>query len=222
MELNISALTGNHTLFAGYASTTAGVGGVFEYSFSFVPVELVSFSAEVFNSNVTLSWITATEINNYGFEIERRNAESINWMNVGFVSGNGNSTEIKYYNYEDNSVPVGKFVYRLKQLDYNGNFQYSKEVEATILPANNFILNQNYPNPFNPVTRISYSIPENAFTTLKVYDILGNEIQTLISRELPAGSYEVEFDGKGLPSGVYIYKLNSGKFVKTLKMNLLK
>ena len=214
--------TGNHTLFAGYASTTAGVGGVFEYSFSFVPVELVSFSAEVFNSNVTLSWITATEINNYGFEIERRNAESINWMNVGFVSGNGNSTEIKYYNYEDNSVPVGKFVYRLKQLDYNGNFQYSKEVEATILPANNFILNQNYPNPFNPVTRISYSIPENAFTTLKVYDILGNEIQTLISRELPAGSYEVEFDGKGLPSGVYIYKLNSGKFVKTLKMNLLK
>ena len=83
-------------------------------------------------------------------------------------------------------------------------------------------MNQNYPNPFNPVTRISYSIPENAFTTLKVYDILGNEIRTLVNRELQAGSYEVEFDGSDLPSGVYIYKLISGKFVKTLKMNLLK
>ena len=214
--------TGNHTLFAGRASGTANLGGVYEYTFSFVPVELVSFSAEVFNSNVTLSWITATEINNYGFDIERRNNESTDWASIGFVSGNVNSTETKYYSFEDYSLGVGKYVYRLKQLDYNGNYKYSQEVEVTILPADNFILNQNYPNPFNPVTRISYSIPENTFTTLKVYDILGNDIQTLVNRELPAGSYEVEFDGTRLPSGVYIYKLISGKFVKTLKMNLLK
>jgi photosystem II stability/assembly factor-like uncharacterized protein len=214
--------TGNHTLFAGRASGTANLGGVYEYTFSFVPVELVSFSAEVFNSNVTLSWITATEINNYGFDIERRNNESTDWVKIGFVGGNVNSTETKYYSFEDYSLGVGKYVYRLKQLDYNGNYKYSQEVEVTILPADNFILNQNYPNPFNPITRISYSIPENTFTTLKVYDILGNDIQTLVNRELPAGSYEVEFDGTGLPSGVYIYKLISGKFVKTLKMNLLK
>ena len=214
--------TGNHTLFAGRASGTANLGGVYEYTFSFVPVELVSFSAEVFNSNVTLSWITATEINNYGFDIERRNNESTDWVKIGFVGGNVNSTETKYYSFEDYSLGVGKYVYRLKQLDYNGNYKYSQEVEVTILPADNFILNQNYPNPFNPVTRISYSIPENTFTTLKVYDILGNDIQTLVNRELPAGSYEVEFDGTRLPSGVYIYKLISGKFVKTLKMNLLK
>ena len=214
--------TGNHTLFAGYASTTAGVGGVFEYSFSFVPVELISFSAEVFNSKVTLSWVSATEINNYGFEIERRNVESLVWTDIGFQNGNGSSAETHYYSYIDNNVPVGKYFYRLKQLDFNGNFKYSKEIEVTILPANNFVLNQNYPNPFNPVTRISYSIPENAFTTLKVYAILGNEIRTLVNRELQAGSYEVEFDGSDLPSGVYIYKLISGKFVKTLKMNLLK
>ena len=214
--------TGNHTLFAGRASGTANLGGVYEYTFSFVPVELVSFSAEVFNSNVTLSWITATEINNYGFDIERRNNESTDWASIGFVSGNVNSTETIYYSFEDYSLGVGKYVYRLKQLDYNGNYKYSQEVEVTILPADNFILNQNYPNPFNPITRISYSIPENTFTTLKVYDILGNDIQTLVNRELPAGSYEVEFDGTGLPSGVYIYKLISGKFVKTLKMNLLK
>ena len=214
--------TGNHTLFAGRASGTANLGGVYEYTFSFVPVELVSFSAEVFNSNVTLSWITATEINNYGFDIERRNNESTDWVKIGFVGGNVNSTETKYYSFEDYSLGVGKYVYRLKQLDYSGNYKYSQEVEVTILPADNFILNQNYPNPFNPVTRISYSIPENTFTTLKVYDILGNDIQTLVNRELPAGSYEVEFDGTGLPSGVYIYKLISGKFVKTLKMNLLK
>ena len=214
--------TGNHTLFAGRASGTANLGGVYEYTFSFVPVELVSFSAEVFNSNVTLSWITATEINNYGFDIERRNNESTDWVKIGFVGGNVNSTETKYYSFEDYSLGVGKYVYRLKQLDYNGNYKYSQEVEVTILPADNFILNQNYPNPFNPITRISYSIPENTFTTLKVYDILGNDIQTLVNRELPAGSYEVEFDGTRLPSGVYIYKLISGKFVKTLKMNLLK
>jgi photosystem II stability/assembly factor-like uncharacterized protein len=214
--------TGNHTLFAGRASGTANTGGVYEYTFSFVPVELVSFSVEVFSSNVTLSWITATELNNYGFDIERKNAESMDWIKIGFVSGKGSTAETQYYSYTDNTVPVGKYVYRLKQLDYSGNFKYSGEVEVTILPANQFVLSQNYPNPFNPVTHISYSIPENAFTTLKVYDILGNEIQTLVNRELSAGSYEVEFNAKDLPSGVYIYKIISGKYTKTLKMNLLK
>ena len=143
--------TGNHTLFAGRASATANLGGVYEYTFSFVPVELVSFSAEVFGGKVKLSWMTATELNNYGFQIERRNAESEVWSNVGFVNGNGSTTEMHYYSFSDNSVPVGKYYYRLKQMDFSGSYEYSNEVEVTVIEVlNDFTLQQNYPNPFNP------------------------------------------------------------------------
>jgi hypothetical protein len=215
--------TGNHTLFAGRASTTANLGGVYEFTFSFVPVELVSFSAEVFSSKVTLSWITATELNNYGFQIERRNSESNEWTNIGFVNGNGSSTETQYYSFSDNSVPVGKYFYRLKQLDFSGSYEYSNEVEVTILEVlNDFTLNQNYPNPFNPSTKISFSIPQNGFTTLKVYDVLGNEVANIIEGELSEGSYDIQFNASGLSSGIYFYSLTSGEFTKTMKMILSK
>jgi hypothetical protein len=213
--------TGNHTLFAG--SGTAVGQGVYEYTFSFVPVELVSFAAEVFGGNVNLSWITATELNNYGFEVERRNAESAEWMNIGFVNGNGSTTETRYYSFSDNSVPVGKYFYRLKQLDFSGSYEYSDEVEITVLKVlNDFTLEQNYPNPFNPSTRIAFSIPNSSFVSLKVFDILGNEISTLVNRELTSGSYEVEFIGKEIPSGVYFYTITAGDFSRTLKMILSK
>lgn len=215
--------TGNHTLFAGRASATVNLGGVYEYTFSFVPVELVSFSAEVFGGDVNLSWITATELNNYGFQVERRNAESIDWVNVGFVNGNGSTTETSYYSFSDNSLTVGKYYYRLKQLDFGGSFEYSNEVEVTILEVlNDFTLNQNYPNPFNPSTRISFSIPQNSFVTLKVFDVLGNEIETLVNRDLSAGSYDIEFVSKNFTSGVYFYNLTAGEFTKTMKMILSK
>ena len=214
---------GNHTLYAGRASTTANLGGVYDYTFSFVPVELVSFSAEVFSSDVTLSWITASELNNYGFQVERRNAESNEWNNIGFVNGNGSSTEIQYYSFSDNSVSVGKYFYRLKQLDFSGSFEYSNEVEVTILEVlNDFTLNQNYPNPFNPSTRISFIIPQNGYTTLKVFDVLGNEVATIIESDLSQGSYELLFDASGLSSGIYFYSLTSGEFSKTMKMILSK
>jgi hypothetical protein len=214
---------GNHTLYAGRASTTANLGGVYDYTFSFVPVELVSFSAEVFSSDVTLSWITASELNNYGFQVERRNAESNEWNNIGFVNGNGSSTETQYYSFSDNSVSVGKYFYRLKQLDFSGSFEYSNEVEVTILEVlNDFTLNQNYPNPFNPSTRISFIIPQSGYTTLKVFDVLGNEVATIIESDLSQGSYELLFDASGLSSGIYFYSLNSGEFTKTMKMILSK
>ena len=213
--------TGNHTLFAGCGTATGQ--GVYEYTFSFVPVELVSFSAEVVSGQVNLSWITATEINNYGFEIERRNAESEVYSNIGFVNGNGNSTEMRYYSFSDNSVPVGKYFYRLKQLDFSGTFEYSSEVEVTILEVlNDFTLNQNYPNPFNPSTRISFIIPQSGYTTLKIFDVLGNEVANIIEGELNAGSYELQFDASGLSSGIYFYSLTSGEFTKTMKMILSK
>jgi photosystem II stability/assembly factor-like uncharacterized protein len=215
--------TGNHTLFAGRASATANLGGVYEYTFSFVPVELVSFSAEVFGGNVNLTWMTATELNNYGFQIERRNFESTEWVNVGFVNGNGSTTETQFYSFSDKSVSVGKYFYRLKQLDFSGSYEYSSEIEATILEVlNDFNLKQNYPNPFNPSTRISFSIPQNSFVTLKVFDVLGNEIETLVNRDLEAGSYELEFIGKNLTSGVYFYNITAGDFSKTMKMILSK
>jgi len=214
--------TGNHTLFAGRGSATANLGGVYEYTFSFVPVELVSFSAEVLGGNVNLSWITATELNNQGFQIERRNAESVEWTDVGFVNGAGNSTEINYYSFTDNSIPVGKYFYRLKQMDFGGSFEYSSEIEVTILQADDFVLNQNYPNPFNPSTKISFTIPNSSFVTLKVFDVLGNEVETLINGDVSAGSYEIEFTGKNLTSGVYFYNLTAGNFSKTMKMILSK
>jgi photosystem II stability/assembly factor-like uncharacterized protein len=215
--------TGNHTLFAGRASTTVNLGGVYEFTFSFVPVELVSFSAEVFGGNVNLSWMTATELNNYGFQIERRNAESTEWVNIGFVNGNGSTTETQYYSFSDNLVPIGQYFYRLKQLDFSGSYEFSSEIEATILEVlNDFTLKQNYPNPFNPSTRISFSLPQNVFATLKVFDVLGNEIETLVNRDLEAGSYEVEFIGKNLTSGVYFYNITAGEFSKTMKMILSK
>jgi len=215
--------TGNHTLFAGRASATPNLGGVYEYTFSFVPVELVSFSAEIFSSKVTLSWITATELNNYGFQIERRNSESNDWTNIGFVNGNGSTTETHYYSFSDNSIPIGKYFYRLKQMDFSGSYEYSSEIEATVLEVlNDFTLNQNYPNPFNPSTRISFSIPQNSFVTVKVFDVLGNEIETLVNRDLSAGSYDIEFVSKNLTSGVYFYNLTAGEFTKTMKMILSK
>jgi len=215
--------TGNHTLFAGRASATANLGGVYEYSFSFVPVELVSFSAEVFRGKVNLSWITATELNNYGFQVERRNIESTEWVNIGFVNGNVSTTETQYYSFSDNSVPIGKYFYRLKQLDFSGTYEYSSEIEVTILEVlNDFTLRQNYPNPFNPSTRISFAIPQNSFVTVKVFDVLGNEIETLVNIDLEAGSYEIEFVGKNLTSGVYFYNIIAGEFTKTMKMILSK
>jgi len=214
---------GNHTLYAGRAGATTNVGGVYDYTFSFVPVELVSFTAEVIGGQVDLSWITSTEINNYGFEVERRNAESNEWMNIGFVNGNGSSSEMHYYSFSDNSASVGKYFYRLKQLDFSGSFEYSNEVEVTILEVlNDFTLNQNYPNPFNPSTRISFIIPQSGYTTLKVFDVLGNEVATIIESDLSQGSYELLFDASGLSSGIYFYSLTSGEFSKTMKMILSK
>ncbi|MCU0406860.1 MAG: T9SS type A sorting domain-containing protein [Ignavibacteriaceae bacterium] len=215
--------TGNHTLFAGRGSGTANLGGIYEYTFSFVPVELVSFSAEVFNSDVTLSWITASELNNYGFQVERRNADSNEWTNIGFVNGNGSTTEIHYYAFSDYSLPVGKYIYRLKQTDFSGSYEYSSEVEVTIIEAlNDFTLNQNYPNPFNPSTKISFSIPQSGYTSLKVFDVLGNEVANIFEGELSQGNYELRFDASGLSSGIYFYSLTSGEFTKTMKMILSK
>ena len=191
-----------------------------------LPVELSSFTADVNTNNVTLNWKTSTEVNNNGFEIQRgvRNQKSEvgNWQKVGFVQGTGNSNSPKEYNFTDKNLIGGtNFVYRLKQIDNDGKYQYSKEVEVKIIP-NQFALYQNYPNPFNPTTNIKFDLPEASWVTLKVYNIIGQEVASLINGEVNAGYHSVSFDGSKLPSGTYIYRLQTGNFIQTKKMVLLK
>jgi hypothetical protein len=193
-----------------------------------VPVELVSFSATKDEKDIVLNWSTATELNNLGFEVERSTDNQI-FGRIGFVEGKGTTTENQEYSFRDNTLTSeGKYFYRLKQVDHDGIFTYSEviEVEYNWLPSE-FSLSRNYPNPFNPSTKIIFTIPRDVRgktieVSLKVYDLLGNEIATLVNEEKPAGTYEVEFDGNGLPSGVYFYSLYAGNFLSTKKMILLK
>ena len=126
------------------------------------------------------------------------------------------------YNFTDSDVQAGSYKYRLKQVDLDGTYEYSDEIEVEVIALSEFTLEQNYPNPFNPSTSISYSISEIEFVTLKVYDVLGNEITTLVDEEKPIGIYDVIFDATRLPSGVYFYRLQAGDFVETKKMVLMK
>jgi hypothetical protein len=190
-----------------------------------VPVELLSFHSSVVDDDVNLNWITATETNNSGFEIERRetkNERSEDWGSIGFVNGNGTTTEPQTYSFKDENLPAGKYQYRLKQIDFDGTFDYSNTIEVEINPPAKFSLEQNYPNPFNPSTIISWQSPVNSLQTLKIYDVLGNEVATLVNEYRTAGKYEAEFNASNLASGIYYYKIVTGDFVQTRKMILLK
>jgi hypothetical protein len=189
-----------------------------------VPVELASFSAFALNDGVKLEWTTVSELNNNGFEIERSFNTQTDFITIGFVEGNGTTTEINNYSYIDRLELTGvqSIQYRLKQVDFNGTFSYSNIVNVDVNIPNGFVLNQNYPNPFNPSTKISYSVASDAFVLLKVYDFIGGEVSTLVSETRPAGIYTVTFDASDLPSGTYFYTLRAGDFVSTKKMILLR
>ena len=181
-----------------------------------VPVELVSFAATVQGNSINLAWATATELNNHGFELFR------NGNKIAFVAGKGTTTEKQEYLYDDINLQSGIYNYRLEQLDFDGTRSISAEITVLLTIPETFILEQNYPNPFNPSTRISYQLPVSGNVTLKVYDLLGREVATLVNEEKPAGSYEVSFDASQLSSGVYLYRLSSGSFIETKKMILMK
>ncbi len=198
--------------------------GAYDNSNSAVPVELVSFSAVTDDENTTLSWQTATEINNYGFEIEKaNNVEDPSWQKIGFVEGFGNSNSTKMYSFADNNLSTGKYLYRLKQIDNDGQYKYSEsiEVDFNALPVE-FSLWQNYPNPFNPTTNITYSLPSSQFVTLKIFTLLGEEIATLVNEPKEAGSHTINFDASKLTSGIYLYQIQAGQFNQVRKMLLLK
>lgn len=185
-----------------------------------VPVELTSFAAASDKNDVILTWNTATELNNQGFEIQRKITGE--FERVGFVEGKGTTTEAQNYLFRDKDLLSGNYTYRLKQTDFDGSFAYSDEVEIEISQPNVFYLGQNYPNPFNPSTNIKYSIPADGNVTLKIYDILGEEVSTLVNEFQQAGTFDVVFDGSNLSSGVYYYQLTSGELTSTKKMMLTK
>lgn len=190
-----------------------------------LPVELVSFSSNVKNNNVTLLWETATEINNLGFEVERRSVTSTlntEWIKIGFREGNGTSNSKNRYSFDDQIQTNGSFEYRLKQIDRNGAIEYSKSTTIQISVPNKTALNQNYPNPFNPSTEISFTIPSTGFVHLSVYDITGKEVATLVNGDLISGKHSVKFNGNALSSGIYFYTLKTASYSETKKMIMMK
>ncbi|NWF51422.1 MAG: T9SS type A sorting domain-containing protein [Ignavibacteriaceae bacterium] len=207
-----------------------------------VPVELSLFTAKVQDAEVSLNWRTETEVDNYGFEIERRclpqpppkerafktplplgkgQGDGL-WEKIGFVEGHGNSNSPKNYSFTDEK-PFGgsKFQYRLKQIDTDGEFDYSDIVEVEIIPAK-FELYQNYPNPFNPVTTIRYQLPVVSKVVMKLYDILGSEVMTILDEKKDPSIYEVILNAGGLPSGTYIYRIITDQNIETKKILVLK
>jgi hypothetical protein len=191
-----------------------------------IPVELTSFTASVGNGEVLLNWVTATETNNLGFEVERKNQNSNNgsWQLVGYVDGNGTSTESHSYSFSDDisSINASSLSYRLKQIDFNGEYEYSDIVQVGNLAPTDYVLAQNYPNPFNPSTIIKFGLPQKSNVVLTVYNSLGAEVANLVNGVREAGSYEIEFNANNFSSGIYYYKIASGNFVETKKMILLK
>ncbi|MFO7447716.1 MAG: T9SS type A sorting domain-containing protein [Ignavibacteriaceae bacterium] len=191
-----------------------------------LPVELISFTGSLLNNEIILNWSTATEVNNYGFEVQRskaRDQRSENaWEKIGFINGHGNSSSEKNYSFIDKKPLTENTYYRLKQIDNDGSFEYSETVEVSSMKPKMFELAQNYPNPFNPVTVISYSLPEKANVRLVIYDVLGKEVAELVNHKQDTGTYNVEFNGGELNSGIYFYKIEAGKYSQVKKLMLVK
>ncbi|UCE04853.1 MAG: T9SS type A sorting domain-containing protein [bacterium] len=198
---------------------------------NYVPVELAFFKAMDSEGKVVLEWVTETETNNYGFEIQRKTQKHDDWSKIGSVKGQGTTTTPHKYFYTDHNVAIGTYYYRLKQLDFDGSFEFSDEIQIDVKPPRTFSLHQNYPNPFNPETVIRYRIPglDQAMVAveLKIYNLLGDEVRALVQKDQGAGYYSITWDGRNnqgklVTAGTYLYRLQAGEFVKTNKMLLLR
>jgi len=199
-----------------------------------LPVELSSFTSTVNRNNVLLNWTTSSEDNNARFEIERieiKNQNSV-WIKAGTINGNGTTTQSKNYSFEDRNIPTGKYKYRLKQVDYNGNFEYHELNNEVIvgIPSKfslsqnypNPLLSQNYPNPFNPATKINFEIPSISNVSIQIFDVTGKLITELLNKEIQPGYHTVEFNAVNISSGIYFYRLKTDNFIVTKKMVLMK
>jgi hypothetical protein len=187
-----------------------------------IPVELTSFSCSIINEGVELQWVTATETNNSVFEIER-SVENLAFNRIGFVPGAGTSTEKRAYSFVDQDLNAGShYSYRLKQIDFDGSFSYSHIINLSLEIPVKYYLEQNFPNPFNPATVIRYHIAEPGFVSLKIYDILGNEVMTIVEELKQPGIYDQVVNLLSLSSGVYFYELEANSFIQRNKMLLQK
>jgi hypothetical protein len=186
-----------------------------------VPVELVSFVANVIDGKVNLTWSTATETNNSGFAVER-SVNGVEFTQVGFVKGNGTTTERNSYSFVDNGLNAGKYTYRLKQVDFDGTYEYTKSVEVSVGLPTEFSLSQNYPNPFNPSTTINFALPKVSNVKLTIYNALGKEVAILVNGTMEAGNHSTVWNASNNASGMYFFKLEAGNFTSTKKMMLIK
>jgi len=211
--------------YTGYANSTQAKIGL--ATSQTLPVEITSFTAISQLGKVMLDWSTATEINNLGFEIERKiiqNQNSGEWIRIAFVEGKGTTTEPQVYSYIDDisELNATSLVYRLKQMDFLGTYEYSSEVMVDNPAPVDYVLYQNYPNPFNPTTTITFGIPIKTHVVLKVFNAVGEEVAQLYNGEREAGRYSFEFSAEGLPSGIYFYQLKAGEYNTIMKMILMK
>ena len=200
--INMMYVMGGYDGVIPYNLTCEGM----EYDMIPIPVELTSFTASVNENDVTLNWVTATEVNNQGFEIQRNSGND--FQAVGFVNGHGTTTEVQEYSFTDVVAP-GAYSYRLKQVDYDGTSEYSDVVEVDITVPDVFALEQNYPNPFNPSTQIDFSLAADSKVTLNVFSLLGEKVATIVNSNLAAGSHQVDFNAANLNSGVYFYRIEA-------------
>jgi hypothetical protein len=217
-----STVDGKIYLIGGFNSAREPLNSTYEFDPSqVVPVELVSFTGNNVNGKVLLEWRTATELNNNGFEVQRKVAES-EFATIGFVKGQGTTTNQKEYSYTDRNLVDGNYFYRLKQIDYNGSYEYSNVIEVDVRLLDKFTLEQNYPNPFNPTTTIGYVIQEKSSAKLTLLNTIGEEIAVLVNEEQDKGYHKVELNASTLASGIYFYQLSAGDFVEMKKMVLIK
>ena len=236
--LNSSGLTGTYNV-SGNSINPTEQSIIDSGACSALPVELASFTAGILGDEVNLHWKTQTEINNYGFEIQRENTSGNSfagnvhndWTRIGFVKGAGNSNSPKHYSFTDQPTGGTSFSYRLKQIDNNGKYKYYDAIAVTINLSQKIKLMNNYPNPFNPSTAIKFYLPKNETVTIKIYDVLGKVVKTLVNNQTDAGYHIVYWNGKdsfgkSVASGMYIYRLSAkggaSSFVQTKKMILLK
>ena len=199
-----------------------------------LPVSLSSFTSSVNKRDVTLMWVTEWELNNSGFDIERKltpfdppERGTSEWKKIAFIPGHGTSNVSNGYLFKDEKLKAGTYQYRLKQIDFNGNYEYfSLESDISINPPGNFEMSQNYPNPSNPNSKINFELPVTGKVNIKIYDIIGREVMSLIDETREADYYTVEFDGSNLASGVYFYRIyaegEGQRFTKTMKMIIVK
>ncbi|MEI7485312.1 MAG: T9SS type A sorting domain-containing protein, partial [Ignavibacteriota bacterium] len=206
----------------GFSTFTGGEQGV-------LPVSLSSLSSSVIGRNIKLNWITSSEKNNTGFEVERAivTKETPVFTKTGFVSGKGTTNTTTNYSFEDRNLQTGKYQYRLKQIDHNGNFTYfnlNGEVEVGV--PGKYDLSQNYPNPFNPVTKINFELPFDSKVKMIIYDVTGREIKTMVNEVRTAGYYTIVYDGSDISSGIYFYRIianaNGKDYISTKKMAIIK